>query len=50
MKFSTKIKQGLEIILVFLMSMLVVDVLWQVFSRYLLTSPVHLPMNWLDSC
>jgi TRAP-type C4-dicarboxylate transport system permease small subunit len=38
-KFEKKLNRVLEIFLVILMSVLVVDVLWQVFSRYLLDSP-----------
>jgi TRAP-type C4-dicarboxylate transport system permease small subunit len=38
-KFQHKLNNVLEIFLVFLMTILVLDVLWQVFSRYLLTSP-----------
>lgn len=34
-----KIEKSLEWFLVFLMSVLVIDVLWQVFSRYVLNSP-----------
>jgi TRAP-type C4-dicarboxylate transport system permease small subunit len=34
-----KIEKSLEWFLVFLMSILVLDVLWQVFSRYILNSP-----------
>lgn len=33
------IDKGLELLLVFLMAFLVVDVLWQVLSRYILVSP-----------
>jgi TRAP-type C4-dicarboxylate transport system permease small subunit len=39
MKFERKLNRILEIFLVILMSVLVIDVLWQVFSRYLLASP-----------
>ena len=39
MKFQQSLNKVLEIILVVLMSVLVIDVLWQVFSRYLLSSP-----------
>jgi TRAP-type C4-dicarboxylate transport system permease small subunit len=39
MKFQKGLNKVLEIFLVILMSVLVLDVLWQVFSRYLLTSP-----------
>lgn len=38
-KFPHRLNRVLEFFLVFLMSVLVVDVLWQVFSRYLLSSP-----------
>ena len=38
-KFQHKLNRALEVFLVFLMSILVIDVLWQVFSRYLLSSP-----------
>lgn len=38
-KFQHKLNRVLEIFLVILMSVLVIDVLWQVFSRYLLSSP-----------
>ena len=38
-RIAKKMTKGLEVILVILMSVLVVDVLWQVFSRYLLSSP-----------
>lgn len=38
-KFEQKLNRVLEVFLVVLMSVLVVDVLWQVFSRYLLSSP-----------
>jgi len=38
-KFEKLLNRVLEIFLVILMSVLVVDVLWQVFSRYLLDSP-----------
>ena len=37
--FQKRLNRVLEIFLVFLMSVLVLDVLWQVFSRYLLSSP-----------
>ena len=33
------IDKGLELSLIFLMAFLVVDVLWQVLSRYILVSP-----------
>jgi TRAP-type C4-dicarboxylate transport system permease small subunit len=39
MKFEKSLNKVLEVFLVILMSVLVVDVLWQVFSRYLLSSP-----------
>ncbi len=38
-KFQRKLNSVLEVFLVILMSVLVIDVLWQVFSRYLLASP-----------
>lgn len=38
-KFQHTLNRVLEITLVILMSVLVIDVLWQVFSRYLLSSP-----------
>jgi TRAP-type C4-dicarboxylate transport system permease small subunit len=38
-KFQHKLNRVLEVFLVFLMVVLVTDVLWQVFSRYLLSSP-----------
>jgi len=38
-KFEHKLNRVLELSLVILMSVLVLDVLWQVFSRYLLSSP-----------
>ncbi len=38
-RFQHRFNRVLELILVILMSVLVVDVLWQVFSRYLLSSP-----------
>ena len=38
-KFQIKLNKVLEVFLVVLMSVLVVDVLWQVISRYLLASP-----------
>ena len=34
-----EIDKGLELSLIFLMAFLVVDVLWQVLSRYILVSP-----------
>ena len=39
MKFQKNLNKVWEVFLVILMSVLVVDVLWQVFSRYLLSSP-----------
>lgn len=39
MKLNKKINRILEISLIALMSILVIDVLWQVFSRYVLSSP-----------
>jgi TRAP-type C4-dicarboxylate transport system permease small subunit len=39
MKFQKNLNRVLEVFLVILMSVLVLDVLWQVFSRYLLSSP-----------
>ena len=38
-QFQHKLNKVLEVFLVFLVSILVIDVLWQVFSRYLLSSP-----------
>lgn len=38
-KFQKELNRVLEVFLVVLMSVLVVDVLWQVISRYLLSSP-----------
>ena len=38
-KIHHQITKILEVIMVILMSVLVIDVLWQVFSRYLLSSP-----------
>ena len=38
-KFQHKLNSVLEVFLVILMAVLVIDVLWQVFSRYLLSSP-----------
>jgi TRAP-type C4-dicarboxylate transport system permease small subunit len=38
-KFQHELNRVLELFLVFLMTVLVLDVLWQVFSRYLLSSP-----------
>lgn len=39
MKFEKNLNKVLEVFLIVLMSVLVVDVLWQVISRYLLSSP-----------
>ena len=39
MKFEKSLNKTLEVFLVILMSVLVLDVLWQVISRYLLASP-----------
>lgn len=39
MRFYDKFNRSLEIFLIFLTSVLVIDVLWQVASRYLLKSP-----------
>lgn len=39
MRFEQRLNKTLEVFLVILMSVLVVDVLWQVTSRYLLSSP-----------
>lgn len=39
MGFHKKFTRTLEIILILIMSILVIDVLWQVFSRYILNSP-----------
>lgn len=39
MKLRKKIDQTIEVALVAIMSILVLDVLWQVFSRYVLASP-----------
>lgn len=39
MNFQYKLNRVLELFLVILMSVLVIDVLWQVFSRYMLSSP-----------
>lgn len=39
MKFTQKLNKVLEAFLVILLSVLVIDVLWQVISRYLLSSP-----------
>lgn len=38
-RFQYKLNRVLELTLILLMSVLVLDVLWQVFSRYLLSSP-----------
>lgn len=38
-RFEERLNKVLEVFLVLLMSILVLDVLWQVFSRYLLDSP-----------
>jgi len=38
-KLQHRLNRVLEVFLVFLMTVLVLDVLWQVFSRYLLSSP-----------
>ena len=37
--FQNKLNRVLELMLIVLMTVLVLDVLWQVFSRYLLSSP-----------
>ena len=39
MKFQQRLNKALEAFLVVLLSVLVIDVLWQVISRYLLSSP-----------
>ena len=39
MTFIKILNKGLEALLVFLMSVLVIDVLWQVAARYLLSNP-----------
>jgi TRAP-type C4-dicarboxylate transport system permease small subunit len=39
LKFEKRLNRALEVFLIILMSVLVIDVLWQVFSRYLLSSP-----------
>ncbi len=39
MNTTRKVNRVLEIVLIFLTSILVLDVLWQVFSRYVLSSP-----------
>lgn len=39
MKFQQRLNKALEAFLVFILSILVIDVLWQVISRYLLSSP-----------
>lgn len=38
-KFRKRVDKILEVSMVFITSVLVIDVLWQVFSRYLLSSP-----------
>jgi TRAP-type C4-dicarboxylate transport system permease small subunit len=38
-RFQHNLNRVLEVFLIFLMTVLVLDVLWQVFSRYLLSSP-----------
>ena len=38
-KFQNNLNRVLELLLIILMTVLVLDVLWQVFSRYLLSSP-----------
>jgi len=38
-EFQNKLNKALEVFLILLMTVLVLDVLWQVFSRYLLSSP-----------
>ena len=38
-RFQHRLNRVLEVLLIFLMTVLVLDVLWQVFSRYLLSSP-----------
>ncbi len=38
-KFQQRLNKALEAFLVFILSVLVIDVLWQVISRYLLSSP-----------
>ncbi len=39
MRFNTILNKVLEIALIFVMSVLVIDVIWQVASRYILSSP-----------
>ncbi len=39
MKFNRILNKTLEVLLVFVMSVLVIDVIWQVASRYVLSSP-----------
>jgi len=39
MTMRQRVDKTIEIVLIFLMSILVIDVLWQVFSRYVLTAP-----------
>jgi len=39
MNFHKKLNKSLEAVLIIIMSVLVIDVLWQVISRYLLASP-----------
>jgi TRAP-type C4-dicarboxylate transport system permease small subunit len=39
MNFNRKLNKVLEIVLIFIMSVLVIDVIWQVASRYILSSP-----------
>ena len=39
MRFNKILNKALEILLVFIMSLLVIDVIWQVASRYILSSP-----------
>ncbi len=39
MKFTAILTRTLEVFLIFIMSVLVIDVLWQVTSRYLLANP-----------
>jgi TRAP-type C4-dicarboxylate transport system permease small subunit len=39
MRFNVALNKCLEAVLVFLMSVLVLDVLWQVIARYILTNP-----------
>ena len=56
-QFEKRLNKVLETFLVVLMSVLVVDVLWQVFSRYLLSSPSSFTdelagflLIWVDAC